>query len=281
MIHKNLYIIDIMHLAHRCYHVHKDLFTSTGKPVGMIYGAKNFLEGFIDQFHPDYLVAARECEGETWRHILYPSYKGNRKEKEEDFLAQLPNFFKLFEEVGIPVYQFDGYEADDVIGSIANKYGKEDTKCFIVSADKDFMQLVSKNVNIVKPLKNKTYEIIGTNEVVQKTGLLVSQIVDYLGLVGDTADNLPGVKGVGPKTAEKLLKSHADIEGVYNCLFLQKKPIQEKLIKSQKDCFMTRALARIVTDLDVNIDFESAEILREDLSKDNVINFYKSLEFQV
>jgi len=280
---KNLYIVDALAIAHKCYWAFKDLKTKDGRQTGVVYGTSMFLRSLINTYRPDYLVVCADTGKPTFRHLMYTEYKANRKEKDPELLEQLPDFFKLFDLLGIPLLSLDGQEADDVIGSLVKSDQVKDLQQFIVSHDKDFMQLVNDSVHLFRPLKYPEVEILDPEGVLSKIGLRPDQIIDYLAIVGDAADNIPGVKGVGPKGAEKLLQSYQTLNGVYaNLVNIQSKSTQEKLAKSADSAAISKKLATINTSIDIDSMWTLQDSIAsiDSFSKPEVVEFFNSLEFQ-
>lgn len=277
MFKKSVYIIDALALAHRAYWTFKDLKTSEGRLTGVVYGASRFIEHIVDTYHPECLLVATDAPGDTFRHEIYMDYKANRKPKDESFIDQLPDFYTMFEKMGVPVMSMDGYEADDIIGSIVTQ--RDDVNFTIVSGDKDFMQLISPNVSLLRPLGHPDFELLTEESVIAKLGIRPDQVVDYLAICGDAADNIPGVKGIGPKGAEKLLKSYGDIEGIYFNLHQVVGKNYERLHKSVDNAKMSKKLAQIKLDLELEIDYESGFTF--DCRSEEVEDFYyNELEFK-
>ena len=217
---KRLFIIDTMAVAFRAFYAfgQRPLTTSDGLPVSAVYGTAMFLNKLISEHRPDYLVAACDTKEPTFRHKMYPEYKANRTEMPEDLAAQLPLFFKLFEAMNIPMIRRPGIEADDIAGTLAHKLANKDLHVYIVSGDKDFMQLVNDHVFVYQPKKGDDSVIIDREGVRLKFGVLPEQVIDCLTIIGDTSDNVPGVHGIGEKGAEKLLNDYGSLNAIYENL---------------------------------------------------------------
>jgi DNA polymerase-1 len=272
---KKCFIIDAMAVAHRFYYAHITLKNSDGVPTGVVYGTKGFIEEVIHLHKPDYLVVATDPKGGSFRNKLYEGYKANRKKKDDDFLTQLPYFYELFQHMNIPVLNIPDYEADDVIGSITKKFDSDDIEFYILSRDKDFMQLVRHNVFLLPDVAGPPVDI---NGVFYKTGLAPAQFIDYLAITGDSADNIPGVKGIGPKGAEKLLKAYGTLDGVYQNIHAIKDTYKKKLQKSGGDAVISKVLARI--ELDVEIPISLKDMTGYNTSSQEVWDLYEKLEIK-
>jgi len=274
------FVIDAMNLAHRCYHVFKDLSTKSGFPTGTVYGASSFMFNLINGQKPDYLVVATDTKEPTFRHEMYSEYKANRPDKDNNFLRQLPVLYKMWENMGIPVIKMPGYEADDIIGSLAAQQAQDDRQIYIVSSDKDFMQCVNKNVFIYKPLKWPNFELVDANRTLEKIGVTPSQMVDYLAITGDVSDNVPGVKGIGAKGAAKLLGEFHSLEGIYNNIGTIKGKNKDKLEMCKGEAYMSKNLVQINLKLDLTLNIDDAKLDANALTNDKLKDFYKKLEFK-
>lgn len=271
---KKLYVIDAMCLFYQAYHAYPNL-TSKGRSVGGVYGVATFLERLVKEKHPDYLIIANDTYGKTFRHKMYPEYKANREEKSADFLEQLSLLKKMFKHMNIPLLEDPEYEADDFIGSITKKYANDELHCYIVSRDKDFMQLVNKNVSLFKPVLGGEEQIVGVDGVIQKFGVRPEQVVDVLALMGDTADNVPGVKGIGSKGAAELINGFGNVENLCKSICITKPKFQKKLLGQEEVAKLSKSLVIIKTDIEVD-DLE-AYALRPVHS--TLMNFFLDLEF--
>lgn len=232
-----------MALAYKCY------FNAYGNNVSD--ELKSFIKRLDKEFVPDKIVVANEG-GSLKRSELFPDYKANRPEKDPEFVKSLKEYFDTFDELNIPVLSMKGYEADDIIGSIASKADK-DHIIYIVSNDKDFIQLVNDNVYLLR--YDHKFNLIDKNHAIEKYNITTDKFVDYLSLVGDNADNIKGAKGIGPKTASLLINQFGDLDNIYNNLGIIKPKISEKLAKSQSDVMLAKKLVQIEKNLD--LDYES------------------------
>jgi DNA polymerase I len=215
---KTFYIIDTMAMVFRSYHAFgpRGLTSPSGLPTSAVYGSYLFLQKLIAERSPDYLIAASDCREKTFRHEMYSEYKANRSAMPEDLSPQIPYVYKLLEAMGIPVLKQPGLEADDLIGSLVHQFKSQpDTNFYLVSGDKDFMQLLDVNVCMLKPKKGGLLETVGLAELHALYGCNPTEFVDLLALLGDSSDNVPGVPGIGEKGATKLINQYKSIENIY------------------------------------------------------------------
>src|SRR3989338_4427778 len=244
-----LVVLDSHALIHRAYHALPDFSSSKGEPTGALYGLITMLIKIAADLKPDYLVAARDLPGATNRHELFEAYKATRVKAEDELVAQLSRAPKIFEAFGIPVYSAVGYEADDAIGTIVKKLKpRKDINIVIVTGDLDTLQLVSDRVEVYTMRKGITDTVTyDAKAVKERYGLAPSQLADFKGLRGDPSDNIPGVKGIGEKTASELLKKYCSLEKLYQSLKKAKlsPSVREKLEKEKEEAFFSKALATI------------------------------------
>ena len=247
----------------RSYYALSELKTQNGLPSGAIFGMSNYLISLLSTFNPDYLIAVSDTGKPTFRHEVYSQYKANRTEAPEDFTLQIPHVFELIKTFDIPLLSQEGFEADDLAGTLCKQYSKE-YQVTCVTGDMDYLQLVNKNTNIYSPQsgyqKAKLYNIEGVHE---KIGLLPSQVIDFKGLKGDPSDNIPGVPGVGDKTAQKLLSEYKTLEGVYQNLESFKGKLLENLTLYKEQAFLSKELATIKQDMDISFELEDSKVDKE------------------
>ncbi len=215
---KKLFLLDAMALIYRAYYsmIRSPIITSKGKNTNAQYGFTTTLFDLIKKENPTHLAVAFDTHAPTERHIDFAAYKAQRQAAPEDLLDAIPDIKAIIEGFSLPVVECDGYEADDIIGALAQQAEKEGYQVFMVTPDKDFGQLVTENIKIYKPgYQGGKVEIMGVQEVCEKWGIEnVNQVIDILGLMGDAADNIPGIAGVGEKTAAKLLAQYHTLENV-------------------------------------------------------------------
>lgn len=196
----------------------------------------------IKNFKPKYFVAAMDSRTPTFRHEAYKEYKATRAKTPEELKAQFPMIEECLKILGIPVVRVDGYEADDIVATIARKCDREGRHALILSADKDLQQLANENIHMLKPDKIKTWAEADAQAVEAEWGVKPKQILDLLSLMGDSADNVPGVSGVGPKTAVKLIAEYGTLEGIYENAQTIKGSLGEKLRKDKENAFLSKKL---------------------------------------
>lgn len=201
---KKLYLIDGMSLVFRAYHamLKSGLKSPNGEPTGALFGFTNMITSLLEKDSPEFIAVAFDREEPTFRHQMYNEYKANRDEFPEELIPQLPKIKQFLELVGIQSIEYPHFEADDIIGTIAKRSSAENRPTVCVTSDKDYYQLVDDNIVLMKPgRKGEDFEIVSHAEVREKFGVLPEQVIDVLGLIGDSSDNVPGVKGIGEKTA--------------------------------------------------------------------------------
>ena len=259
-----LYLIDGSSYIFRAYYgVRTDLSTSKGFPTNAVYGFTNMILKFLRDYQPRYLGMVFDSRGKVFRNEIYPEYKANRGEAPEDLKLQFPKIFELVQAFSIPMLAIEGYEADDIMGTIA--MAQEESEVVLITGDKDFCQLVSENVTLVDTMRGRA---TGVREVQQKYGIEPDQMVDFFALVGDKVDNVPGVAGVGEKTASVLISEYGNLEGVYGNLDELRPGVARKLIDSEDSAYLSRELVTIKTDVEVGTgieDFRYGGYAAEDL----------------
>ncbi|MGN6600954.1 MAG: DNA polymerase I [Ginsengibacter sp.] len=271
---KKLFLLDAMALIYRAYYalIRSPIITTKGKNTNAQYGFTNTLYDLLSRENPTHLAVAFDTYAPTERHTDFAAYKAQRQEAPEDLLAAIPDIKKIIEGFNLPVVECDGYEADDIIGGLAQQAEKEGYEVFMVTPDKDFGQLVTKNIKIYKPgYQGGKVEIMGEKEVCEKWGIKnVSQVIDILGLMGDASDNIPGISGVGEKTAAKLLAQYDSVENILADAENIKGALGEKIRNGKEMAILSKKLATIITDVpcqfheeDFRVKAYNAEALRE------------------
>jgi DNA polymerase I len=266
---KSLYIIDGSSYIFRAYFgIRQFLLTSTGFPTNALYGFINMLQKVVKDEKPDYLCVAFDSKEKTFRHDIYPEYKANRDAPPEDLVKQFPYFEPLVAAYNISSLRVPGFEADDIIGTLAQKGAKAGYSVVIVSGDKDMMQLVSPKVQMLDTMKNKWF---GTKEVEEKFGVPPEKVIEVMGLMGDSSDHIPGVKGVGLKTATELIQKYGSIDGLYKWIDkIEKKKLKEKLVQDKELALLSRKLVTIYTEMKLDCTLDDLKVRpskNEDLKK--------------
>lgn len=218
---KKFLLIDGNNLFHRAYHAMPPLTTKDGTMVNAVYGFTNMLLKAVEQVKPDYIACAFDTAAATFRHVAFEKYKAQRPPPPPDLYPQLPIVKNVLKAFDVKYFEKEGYEADDLLASIASKCIVHSEKCTVVilSGDRDVLQLVDGNIKVQMPGWNlKDVTLFGSDEVKTKYGITPAQMVDYKSLTGDPSDNVPGVAGIGPKTASGLLQKYGTVEGIYEHL---------------------------------------------------------------
>ncbi|MEP6948087.1 MAG: DNA polymerase I [Ginsengibacter sp.] len=271
---KKLFLLDAMALIYRAYYalIRSPIITTKGKNTNAQFGFTNTLFDLISKEKPTHLAVAFDTVAPTERHTDFVAYKANRQEAPEDLLASIPDIKKIIEGFNLPCVECDGYEADDIIGALAQQAEKEGYEVFMVTPDKDFGQLVTDKIKIYKPgYQGGKVEIMGVKEVCEKWGIKsVSQVIDILGLMGDAADNIPGIAGIGEKTASKLLAQYETVENILADAENIKGSLGEKIRAGKEMAIMSKKLATIITKVpckfheeDFRIKAYNAEALKD------------------
>ena len=259
---KTVYILDSYGLIFRCYYafISRPLTNQRGENVSALFGFFRNFHYILQHYKPGCIVAAMDSKTKTFRHEMYDLYKANRPKTPEDLHAQVPWICEILETLGIPVLQCDGYEADDIIATVSRKCRESGRTCRILSGDKDLMQLVDESTQILKPVTGgETWKVTGIEGVEAEWGVKPPQLLDLLSLYGDSADNIPGVRGVGVKTAAKLLNDYGTLEGIYEHLGDLKGAVLTKLTEGRENAFFSQKLVRLCdtvpcTDIDDTIN---------------------------
>ena len=267
-------LIDGHSIAFRAFFALGDLKTKKDFPTSVIHGFTMMLKKVVEDYSPDQLIIAWDVSRNTFRTNLYKDYKANRSSSPDSFKIQIPELKKIITSFNIVQVSKENYEADDVLGTLAKKMSSKQNKVYILTGDRDSFQLIDKNINIIYTKKGiSETEIIDEKTFQSKYGIEVHQYIEYLALKGDTSDNIPGVPGIGEKTAIELLKKYKDIEGIYSHLEELKPKQKENLSNNIKQVNLSKELATIVTDLDIeesnsaldNSIFKNKEILEKNI----------------
>ncbi len=273
-----LVIVDGHAVAHRNYHSgQRDLRTSQGEPTNATFGfARTLLDVLRAEKPPQYLAVAFD-QGLSGRDNLFPAYKSKRPEMESALAFQLTRIRQLVEAFNIPILERQGYEADDVIGSVARQANAQGVHVHVITGDQDLFQLVNELTTLELPDRENGTKHYDVDAVREKLGVAPHQVPDYKGLVGDSSDNIPGVRGIGPKTAVPLLQAYGNLEGIYAHLAEIPEKVRAKLIQERESAFLSRELATIQTDLD--IPFDLARCVAQDYDHQRVLALFHELEF--
>src|SRR3990172_7617248 len=284
---KTLYLIDGHALAYRTYFALAGAGTDTsrwvtkaGEPTAGTYGFTAVLFRIIEQDQPDYLAVSFDV-GATFRDDLYPEYKGTRAKVPDDLRSQIERMREVVAAFNIPILEAEGYEADDVLGTVAKQAAAQGVNVVIVTGDRDLLQLADKRIRIqLAGQKLSEAVLYGPDEVKEKYGLTPKQYIDFKALVGDKSDNIPGVSGVGEKTATELLQKYGSLDGGYAPAHPDKVParFKSKLEAGRDSAYLSRKLSTIVTDLDIDFDLEACRTGAYD--REQVVRLFQVLEFR-
>ena len=270
-----LYLIDGSSYIFRAYYAIRRLSTSKGFPTNAVYGFASMIFKFLKDYKPAYLGIVFDAKGDTFRNEMYPLYKANRGAPPEDLVPQFDKIFEVVDAFNIPQFRMEGFEADDIMGTIARDYERRGIDVVLVTGDKDFTQLVSDKVTLLDTMKNK--ETL-TKDVIEKYGVPPDRVTDVFALMGDQVDNIPGVKGIGEKTAIGLIKSFGSLDNLLQNLDdLAEK--QRTLITEKKgDALLSKELVTIKTDID--LDMELDKFRYEGFDKSKLRSLFDELEFK-
>ena len=280
---KSLYLLDGMALAYRAHFalIRSPIYTSKGFNTSAIFGFTGTLIELITKQKPSHLAVVFDTSAPTERHRIHPEYKATREDMPEDLAAAMPHLDRIAEAFGIPVLKLDGYEADDIIGTLAHRAEADGfDEIYMVTPDKDFGQLVTGKIKMYRPSRQGDgAEIWGIEEIREKWGIArVEQVIDMLGLCGDVSDNIPGVPGIGPKTAEKLLAKYDTVEGVVEHVDELKGKQQERVRDNADQALLSKKLATIQLDVPVDADWEAITLNEPD--RDKLVPLFAEFEFR-
>ena len=279
---KNLFLLDAYALIYRGYYafIKNPRINSKGTDTSAILGFMNSLFEIIRTQNPDYLAVAFDKGGSLTRSEMFEEYKSNRDKTPEPILVAIPYIKKILGGMKIPILEKEGFEADDIIGTVAKDAEENNFKVYMVTPDKDFAQLVSNNIFLCKPARmGNSMEIWGVDEVKDKFEVQSpDQVIDYLGMMGDSVDNIPGLPGVGDKTAKKFIKQYGSLENLLQNAHKVTGKLGEKILENKELGVLSKKLAKII--LDVPIDYNLDEFKLSDPDKDIVLKVFDELEFR-
>jgi DNA polymerase-1 len=271
-----------MALAYRAYYsfINQPLITSKGEHTSAIYGFTTFLMRILENEKPDFLAVAFDTQKPNFRHKLYEPYKANRFKMPDEMISQILPLKELIRAFSIPILELDGYEADDVIGTISLHAERENIESFLVTSDKDFVQLVSPLTKLYKPGRQGTeIEIIDLDNVKERYGIEPERFIDFLALVGDKSDNVPGVPGIGEKTAFPLLQQFGTLENVLaNAESIPQKGTREKIQKNKDLALLSKRLVTIDRQVPLGVEIEELKVKEADIEK--VLVLFERFEFR-
>lgn len=279
---KKLFLLDAYALIYRAYYalIRAPRITSKGFNTSAIFGFCNTLDEILRKENPSHIAVCFDPHGPTFRHEMYPEYKAQREAQPEDITASVPIIEEIVRAYNIPIFEVPGFEADDVIGTLACKAQAEGFTTYMMTPDKDYGQLVTDNIYMYKPsLRGMGFEIRGPKEVCDKYGIKDPlQVIDLLALEGDTIDNIPGCPGVGPKTATKLIGEYGSVENLLDHADEIKGALGEKIRNNSENIRFSKQLATIKTDVPIEVDFN--QLRRDPADIDALRNIFTDLEFK-
>ena len=274
---KRLFLIDGNSFCYRAYYAIRSLLNSKGQPTNAIYGFTTMLNKIIKEEAPDMLAVAFDLKGPTFRHKKFEEYKSHRKPMPDDLVSQMPYIKQLVQAYNIPIYEIEGYEADDVLATLAKKAEEKDIETFIVTGDKDALQLVGPHIKVYSTHKEGL--IYDAGKVKEAYGVGPDRITDIMALMGDATDNIPGVKGIGEKTAIELISEFGTLESLYKNIDKIKSEARKKvLLENEKSAFLSKELA--VLDADVPIKIDIADLSLKAPDHERLIELFRELEFK-
>ena len=284
---EKLFLFDAMAMIYRAYFamISSPLINSKGKNTSAVFGFTNSLIKILDDEKPDHIAVCFDTASPTFRHKEYPLYKAQRQEIPSDMPWQIDKVKEVVKAFNIPMIELDGYEADDIIGTLVKQAEKEKVLSYMVTPDKDYMQLVSDKIFMYKPARNlygskmSEVDIIDIEGVIKKFGVPPEKVIEVLGLMGDISDNIPGIKGVGEKTATSLIQEFGSIENLYNNIDRVTKPkLKENIINHKAEALLSYRLVTIDTHVPLNINFHNLN--KQEADSKNLAALFEDLEFK-
>ncbi len=255
---ENFFIIDGHSQLYQAYYAINGLTTPSGQPINAVYGFTRMLRKIITEDKPCYMAIAFDTKGPTFRHIEYKEYKSHRKPTPDDLVSQIPLLYDVINAYNIPLYAIQGFEADDIIGTISKKISKENIECTIITIDKDMEQLIDKHIKIFNPRKK---DIKDLEKLRKEKGIEPENVIDILALGGDSSDNIPGIPGIGYKTALNLIREWKSLENVIsNVDKIKGKKKQENLLKYIELARLSKRLATIDTEVPLDFNLEACRL---------------------
>lgn len=273
---KKLYLVDVSSMYFRAFYAIRPLSNSKGLPTNALYGFISMTIKLLREVKPDYMAFCFDHKKKSFRVDIDSRYKANRDEMPEDLQKQVPYIRRIVDALGIPAFESPGYEADDIIGTLTHFGRSQNLEVKIVSGDKDFGQLVNEYVTIFDPMKDVTLDAAAVTE---KFGVRPDQVIDYLAIVGDSSDNVAGVKGVGPKGAQKLLNEFETLDGIYKNLDKVKPDgVAKKMKESKDEAYLAKKLVTIVTDMDIKPSLQDVQLRQ--IHRPELKDLFQELEFK-
>jgi len=275
-----LLIVDGHAVIHRAYHSIPPLDVN-GQPVNALYGFYSMLLSAISQLNPKYLIVCLDSPGPTFRQSEFVGYRAKRKAPDHDLISQLPLLAETLQQSNIQTFAMGGYEADDLIGTVAKKAAKKKfiDEIIIITGDKDLMQLVTKKVHLLMPIRGLSEtKLFQPQDVFEKLAVTPKQVIDLKALMGDMSDCYPGVAGVGPKAATDLLSQYQNLDNIYSHIEEIKPSVKEKLIKEKDNAYLSQKLATIIDN--IPLDFKLSQTKWNDKIIYGLKNMFKAYNFK-
>jgi len=276
-----LLLIDSHAVIHRAFHSIPKQLTYQGKPINAMYGFYSMLYAALDELNPKYLTFCLDSPGPTFRDKEYIAYRAQRKPTDPDLKHQFPLIVDSLKTSGLSYFSLGGYEADDILATISKLaiQKKKDLDIFIITGDKDLMQLVTKKVKLFMPVRGLTQtKTYGPKAVKLRLGVAPAQVVDLKALMGDPSDNYPGVTGIGPKTATSLLDTYGNLDNVYKNLNDIKPSIRTKLVRDKDNAYLSQKLAQLEHQVPVNFSLKKSKITPGKIQ--NLISVFETYNFK-
>src|SRR3989338_4411379 len=272
---KPLILIDGSSYLHRAFHALQPLVTSDGQPTGAVFGVLNMIRKLLREYEPEHIAVVFDAKGKTFRHDLYAAYKAHRPPMPDELRLQIEPLHAVIRAMGLPLLMVEGVEADDVIGTLAMQTAKQKMPVLISSGDKDLAQLVNAHITLINTMNN---EILDEKGVKNKFGVTPKQIIDYLALIGDTVDNVPGVPKVGPKTAVKWLHESGSLENIISGAEGFSGKIGDNLRQSLRQLPLSKQLLTIKCDVPLPLRWQELQVKPADQTI--LMDWLKRLEFR-
>lgn len=277
---QKLILIDGNAIIHRAFHAFPPFKTPQGELINAVYGFASILLTILNKEQPDYIAVAFDLKSPTFRHEEYKEYKATRVKAPDELYSQIPRIHELVRAFRIPIYTKEGYEADDILGTLARQAEQKNLKTFIVTGDLDTLQLVSEKTNILATTQKFSEPVIyDIPKVMARYGLQPGQITDMKGLQGDNSDNLKGVQGIGPKTTKTLLQKYGTLENIYQNINQITGSVSDKLAKDKESAFQSKKLATIITNVpDTTLDLIACKT--HDYDENTLRQMFETMHFK-
>ena len=280
---KKYLVIDGNSIMNRAFYAIRLLSTKDGLYTNAIYGFLNIYYMIIDKINPDFVSVAFDLKAPTFRHKMFVEYKAHRKMMPDELKVQMPVIKDILNAMNVPIYEIEGYEADDILGTIANINTKNSISTYILTGDKDSLQLISDKTSIIMPsskMGKTEYTIYTPDVLMEKQSIAPKQVIDIKSLMGDSSDNIPGVPGIGEKTAYSLIGKYSSLENIYdNILELEATESVKKKLRENKDiAFLSYKLATIDINVPIDLDYDKAKIGSADIPQ--LTSIFERLSFK-